>query len=113
MKRVADEEEADEAEAEDGEVRRHDVGGVLGPAEAGLDEGEAGLHEDHQDGADDDPQQVDLSAERGGRVSGVLRECRCCEREHQHADDARACEQLPRLQLASLRRRDRGREQLM
>ena len=75
--RVADEEEADEAEAEDGEVRRHHVGGVLGPAEAGLDEREAGLHEDHEDGADDDPEQVDLLAERRrpGRLPG-RRTCR-------------------------------------
>ena len=42
---------------------RHDVGGVLGPAEAGLDEGEAGLHEDDEHRADDDPEQVDLRAE--------------------------------------------------
>ena len=42
---------------------RHHVRGVLGPAEAGLDQREARLHEDHQHGADDDPQQVDLRAE--------------------------------------------------
>ena len=50
---------------------RHHVGRVLGPAEAGLDEREARLHEDHQHGADDDPQQVDVLAEHGDRV-GVL-----------------------------------------
>ncbi len=36
---------------------------VLGPAEAGLDEGEAGLHEDHQDGTEDDPEQVRVLGE--------------------------------------------------
>ena len=41
------------------------------PAEAGLDEREAGLHEDHQDGADDDPQQVDVLAEHDDWV-GIL-----------------------------------------
>ena len=53
-----DEEEADEPEPEDGEVRAHHVGGVLGPAEAGLHEREPGLHEDHQDRADDHPEHV-------------------------------------------------------
>ena len=56
--READEEEADEAETEDGEVGRHHLGGVLLLGESGLDEREAGLHEDHQDGADDHPEQV-------------------------------------------------------
>ena len=71
--READEEEADEAEAEDGEVRAHDVGRVLGPAEAGLDEREAGLHEDHQDRPDDHPQQVEVAAEDAdGRHRVVL-----------------------------------------
>ena len=70
--READEEEADEAEAEDGEVGADHVGGVLGPAEAGLDQGEAGLHEDHQRGADDDPEQV---AGLDGVVGGGCRRC--------------------------------------
>ena len=61
---VPDEEVGDEPETEDGEVRRHDVGGVLRPAEAGLDEREAGLHEDDEHGADHDPQEVHLRAER-------------------------------------------------
>ena len=61
--REPDEEEAHEPEAEDGEVRADHVGGVLGPAEAGLDEGEAGLHEDDQDRTDHHPQQVHLRAE--------------------------------------------------
>ena len=82
--READEEEADEAEAEDGEVRRHDVRRVLRPAEAGLDEREPGLHEDDQDGADDDPEQVDLLAEHRDRVGflGVgdgREQCDCTE----------------------------------
>ena len=72
--READEEEPDEAEAEDGEVRAHHVGGVLRPAEAGLDEREAGLHEDHQDGADDDPQQVDVLGQGHDGIHLLLRE---------------------------------------
>ena len=56
--READEHEADEAEAEDGEVAAHHVSGVLLLSEAGLDECEAGLHEDDQDRADHHPQQV-------------------------------------------------------
>ena len=39
---------ADEPEPEDGEVRTHDVRRVLRPAEAGLDQREARLHEDHE-----------------------------------------------------------------
>ena len=74
IEREADEEEADEAEAEDGEVRAHHVGGVLGPAEAGLDEGEAGLHEDDEDGADDHPQQVDVLPEDDHGVDLLLGE---------------------------------------
>ncbi|MFN8018122.1 MAG: hypothetical protein U0P45_08365 [Acidimicrobiales bacterium] len=35
------------------------------PAEAGLDEGEAGLHEDDEDGAEHHPRQVDLLADLG------------------------------------------------
>ena len=70
--READQEEADEAEAEDGEVGAHHVSSVLGPAEAGLDQGEAGLHEDHQGGADDDPEQVaGLDGVIGGGADGV------------------------------------------
>ncbi len=57
--RVPDEEERHEPEAEDGEVRRHDVGCVFGPAEPGLDQREAGLHEDDQHRADHHPQQVE------------------------------------------------------
>ena len=49
-------------EAEDRQVRRHHVRRVLRPAEAGLDHGETGLHEDHQRRADDDPQQVEAEA---------------------------------------------------
>ena len=37
---------------------QHDVGGVLRPAESGLDQGEAGLHEYDEHRADDDPEQV-------------------------------------------------------
>ena len=42
---------------------RHHVRRVLGPAEAGLDEREAGLHEDDEHRADDDPEQVHLDAQ--------------------------------------------------
>ncbi len=66
--READQEEPDEGEAEDGEVRADDVSRVLGTTEPRLDEGEAGLHEDHQDRPDDDPQHVDLPAEGGHRI---------------------------------------------
>jgi hypothetical protein len=56
--RVADQEEADEAQAEDGEVGAHHVRRVLRPAEAGLHQREAGLHEDHEHRTDDDPEVV-------------------------------------------------------
>ena len=75
--RVADDEEPDEPESEDREVRAHHVGGVLRPAEPGLDQGEPGLHEDHQDRADDDPQQVEAQADR------------CCRRTQLPADRGR------------------------
>ena len=63
-----DEEEPDEAEAEDGEVRAHDVRRVLGPAEAGLDEGEPRLHEDDQDRPDHHPQHVEAPGDGRDRV---------------------------------------------
>ena len=66
--RPTHEEEADEPEEEDRQVRAHHVGGVLGPAEAGLDQREAGLHEDDQCRTDDDPQQV-------ARLDGVIGGC--------------------------------------
>ncbi len=47
------------------------MGGVLGPAEAGLDQREAGLHEDDQHCPDDDPEQVDLLTQRGDRLDRV------------------------------------------
>ncbi len=61
--RESDEQEANEAKAEDGEVRAHHVSCVLLLRETGFDQREAGLHEDHQHGADDHPQQVDLESE--------------------------------------------------
>ena len=67
---LVDEVEADEAETEEGEVGRHDVCCVLGTAKAGLDEGEPRLHEHHERGTDDDPQQVHADVtvrELGGR----------------------------------------------
>ena len=92
---VADEEVADEAEAEDGEVRRHHVGGVLGTAEAGLDQGEAGLHEDDEHGADDDPEQVGLLPEGGDRLGGidVLRagDARCGEDQGAREGQPQSC----------------------
>ena len=66
--REPDEQEADEAEPEDGEVGTHHVRRVLLLGEAGLDEREAGLHEDHEDGTDDHPQQVHLLGERGDGI---------------------------------------------
>ena len=52
---------------------RHHVGRVLGPAEAGLDQGEPGLHEDHEHRADHDPQQVDRDRQvRRRRLPRVL-----------------------------------------
>ena len=69
---VADQEEGDEAEAEDGEVRHHHVRRVFRPAEPGLDQGEAGLHEDDQNRADHDPQQVEADL----RSDDVLAELR-------------------------------------
>ena len=74
--REPDEEEADEPETEDREVRRHHVRCVLGPAEAGLDEREARLHEDDEGCADDHPEQVDLLAEDRHRLARVLGERR-------------------------------------
>jgi hypothetical protein len=47
---------------------------VLLAGEAGLDECEAGLHEDHQHCADDHPQQAGLLAEHDHRVF-TFREC--------------------------------------
>ncbi len=60
---------------------RHHVGGVLGPAEAGLDEREARLHEDDEHRADDDPEQVDLLPSSGDRLDriNVLGSSRACE----------------------------------
>ncbi len=80
--REPDQEEGDEAEAEDGEVGADHVGGVFRTAEARLDEREAGLHEDHQDGADDHPQHVDLSTECSDWVVLHRDEAR---RERQHS----------------------------
>jgi hypothetical protein len=47
------------------------VGCVLGTAEPGLDQREAGLHEDDEHRADDDPQQVGLLAEAGDGLGRV------------------------------------------
>ena len=63
---VSDEEEGHETQAEDREVRADDVGRVLGAAEARFDQREARLHEDDENGADHDPQQVDV--DRGYRL---------------------------------------------
>ena len=46
------------ADAEDEDVLAGDVGGVLHPRQSGLEEGEAGLHEHHEDRRDDDPYGV-------------------------------------------------------
>ena len=47
-----------------GEVGAHHVSRVLGPTEARFHQREPSLHEDHEDRADDHPQQVQLPAER-------------------------------------------------
>jgi hypothetical protein len=73
---VAADEEGDEPQAEDGKVRRHHMGGVLGPAEAGFDKSEAGLHEDDQHSADHDPQQVQPDLAMRKFVDALLGEVR-------------------------------------
>jgi hypothetical protein len=74
------------------------VGRVLGAAEPGLDQCEAGLHEDHQDGADHDPQQVGLLAQRIDRRDrvgiGILR---AGDRGRQQDGGAGYCETDPYL----------------
>src|SRR5437764_12049035 len=96
--RVAPQEVRDEPEAEDGEVRRHDVGTVLGATEARLDERETGLHEDEQDRPNDDPEQVHTlrkTATAWIRNRGhVLCERGCREREGQRAGQPQAREDL-------------------
>jgi len=96
--RVAHQEVRDEPEAEDGEVRRHDVGTVLGATEARLDERETGLHEDDQDRTNDDPEQVHSlrkTATAWIRNRGhVLCERGCREREGQRAGQPQAREDL-------------------
>src|SRR5207247_16460 len=49
----------DHPEAVHHEVHHHGVVGVLRPAEAGLDQGEAGLHEHDQEARDEGPDEVD------------------------------------------------------
>jgi hypothetical protein len=61
------------AETEDGEVRRHDVCRVFGATESRLNEGEPCLHEHHERGSDDDPQQADLLSQDRYSI------CRFCE----------------------------------
>ena len=63
--RETDHEERHESQSEDGEVRADDVGRVLRPAEAGLDEREPRLHENHQHRSDDDPEQVQAEGRAG------------------------------------------------
>jgi hypothetical protein len=64
---VAHGEERHGAGAEVHQVLHHDVADALGPGEAGLDEGEAGLHEDHQRGAHDDEDVVQVGLDICGR----------------------------------------------
>jgi hypothetical protein len=78
-------EEADETEAEDGEVGADDVRRVFGAAEARLDEREAGLHEDDQDGTDDHPQHVDLSTECNHRFVRAASGLRPVENDSIHS----------------------------
>src|SRR5215208_1001523 len=53
------------ADAEDQHVLARDVRGVLHPRQARLEEGEAGLHEHHEHGRDDDPERVRREEEVG------------------------------------------------
>ena len=92
--RIADEVVGDEPETEDREVRRDDVRRVLGAAEARLDQREAGLHEDHEHRADDDPEQVHLDAERVDGFLGGLRAGRACEQQREHPDQRGGEDQL-------------------
>ena len=69
----AQHEEADGADTEVGEVFHCDVGCVLGAGQTAFDEGEAGLHEHDQHGADHGPDRVNgsLGCVFGGLFSGL------------------------------------------
>ena len=54
------------AGAEVDQVLHHDVGDALGPGEPGLDEREAGLHEDDQHGGQQDEDVVEVGLDVGG-----------------------------------------------
>ena len=66
---------AEHADGIDHEVHRHRVGGVLGPAEAGLHEREPRLHEHDQEAGQQRPHQVDgdLAVAHGGHHLVQLR----------------------------------------
>ena len=87
----------------------HHVGRVLGPTEPGLDQREAGLHEDHEDGADDDPQQVDLLRRGRDRCRvGVLGKRRGPEGHGEHAGEPECHEDLAPHQPVSSLVRDKA-----
>ena len=71
----ADEVEAEDADGVDHQIHRHRVGDILGPRQSGLDEGEAGLHEEDQEAGKQHPDHVDGDAIAGDRV-GCLGERR-------------------------------------
>ena len=73
---VSDGEEQQGSHAEVHQVLHEDVGHVLGAGEAGFDQRETGLHEDHQDRGHQDPHVVERGLERVDRSDrvGVFRE---------------------------------------
>ena len=86
----ANEPEREHAATEVHEVLHHDVADVLAARESGLDKGEAGLHEDHQDGREEDPDVVEdhlhvcrgaALGERGRRA--YADRTKCDHRHHQ------------------------------
>ena len=72
-------------------------GRVLGPAEAGLHEGEPRLHEDHEDRPDDHPQHVEAAPDRRRRLEWVLTlgERDAAGHERDDRRDERATDEVP------------------
>ena len=59
LDRESDQPVGQHADAVHHEVHHHGVVGVLGAAQAGLDDGESGLHEHDQEAGDQRPHEVD------------------------------------------------------
>ena len=68
--RGAEDVECERARGEVHQVLHHDVRRVLGPREAGLHEGEAGLHREHENSGDERPDHVQVGLD--------FRCCNCC-----------------------------------